>query len=64
MTTIIAFRDDAAVRAFLNDPRSVPLGDAFDAYIGPHGHQTFRRPPIYRAPTLSSGGAAPRGSAR
>lgn len=59
MVTVIAFRDDAAVTAFLNDPRTEALGLAFDEYIGPHGHQTFRMPPVYRAETLSARRANP-----
>jgi len=58
MATVVGFRNDAAIRAFLNDPRTEDFGAAFDQFIGPHGHQTFRTPPIYRVPTLSA--AAPR----
>jgi mono/diheme cytochrome c family protein len=58
MTTVVGFRNDAAVTAFLNDPRTEAFGIAFDQFIGPHGHQTFRTPPVYRAPTLSA--VAPR----
>ena len=54
LVTVLAFRNDAAVTAFLNDPRTDALGMAFDGFIGPHGHQTFRRPPVYRAPSLSA----------
>lgn len=54
MATVIGFTNDAAVGAFLNDPRTEALGLAFDEFIGPHGHQTFRTPPVYRAPSLSA----------
>jgi mono/diheme cytochrome c family protein len=54
VVTVIAFRDDAAVTAFLNDPRAEALGLAFDEFVGPHGHLTHRIPPVYRAPTLSA----------
>lgn len=59
MATVLAFRSDAALASFLNAPRTEALGLAFDQFIGPHGHVTFRTPPIYRAPSLSAP-AAPR----
>jgi mono/diheme cytochrome c family protein len=58
LTTIFAFRDDAARRRFLDDPATAPLGDRFDAFIGPHPHRVFARPPVYRAPSLSAPGAS------
>jgi len=60
VATVLAFRDDAALGSFLNDPRTEALGEAFDAFIGPHGHQTFRAAPIYRAPSLSASSDARR----
>jgi mono/diheme cytochrome c family protein len=53
MATVVGFRSDAAARAFLNDPRTEAFGAAFDQFIGPHGHQMFRTPPVYRVPSLS-----------
>lgn len=60
MATVIGFRDDAAVSAFLSHPDTEALGRAFDEFIGPHGHQTFRVPPVYRAASLSA--LAPQGA--
>jgi hypothetical protein len=53
MTTIVGFRDEAALRNFMGDPATVDLWKQFDAFIGPHGHQTYTRLPLYRAPGLS-----------
>jgi hypothetical protein len=54
VSTIVGFRDEKALLSFLHDPRGEALGAKFDEFIGPHGHKVFRRPPIYRAGTLSS----------
>jgi hypothetical protein len=54
LTTVFGFRDEAAVAAFMRDPRTEDVGLEFDAFIGPHGHQVFARPPVYRAPSLSA----------
>jgi len=54
MTTIIGFRDDAALRRFLDDPSTDALGSKFDEFIGPHQHRVFRRPPLYRTDALSA----------
>lgn len=56
VTTVFAFRDDAALNAFMNDhaPDSMSLGLAFDGFIGAHDHKVFRQAPIYRAPKLST----------
>jgi mono/diheme cytochrome c family protein len=54
LTTVFGFRDQAAVGAFMNDPRTEKVGLEFDAFIGPHGHQVFVHPPLYRAPSLST----------
>jgi mono/diheme cytochrome c family protein len=54
LTTVFAFRDDAAVRRFLDDPAGQALGRAFDSFVGPHDHALFRTPPVYRAATLSA----------
>jgi mono/diheme cytochrome c family protein len=59
VVTVIAFRDDQALTAFLNDPSAETLGLAFDEFVGPHGHLTHRVPPVYRAPTLSAEAAKP-----
>jgi hypothetical protein len=54
LTTIVTFRDEAALRTFLGDPRTVALLQELDAYVGPHGHYTTDGPIVYRAPSLSA----------
>jgi hypothetical protein len=53
LTTVLAFRDEAALRTFLGDPASAELWQGFDGFVGPHGHRATDRPPLYRAPSLS-----------
>jgi mono/diheme cytochrome c family protein len=53
-TSIFAFRDAAALDAFVNDPSTEPLGLAFDRFIGDHGHTMHVWPPVYRVPSLSA----------
>ncbi len=60
LTTVIGFRDEAALRTFLGDPRIADLWKQFDAFVGPHGHYTTDRPIAYRAPSLSAAAAGPR----
>ncbi len=55
LTTVVAFRDEAALRTFLGDPRTLDLLKELDAYVGPHGHYTTDAPIVYRAPSLSAG---------
>jgi hypothetical protein len=54
VTTVVSFRDQAALDRFAMDPASQTLGERFDAFVGPHGHQIFTVPPVHRVPTLSS----------
>lgn len=54
LVTVFGFTDDAARDRFLNDPATQALGDRFDSFIGPHGHDSVRLPPLYRAPSLSA----------
>jgi mono/diheme cytochrome c family protein len=54
VSTVVGFRDEAALRRFLDDPRGEALGLKFDEFVGPHGHKVFRTPPVYRAATLSA----------
>lgn len=54
LTTIFAFRDDDALRRFLEEPAGQALGQQFDSFIGPHDHGVYRTPPVYRAATLSA----------
>lgn len=53
LTTVLAFRDEAAFRTFLADPASADLWRELDAFVGPHGHRATDRSPIYRVPSLS-----------
>ena len=53
LATVIGFRDEAALKRFLDDPKTDPLGVRFDSFIGPHTHRVFRHLPVYRAATLS-----------
>ncbi len=54
LTTLIGFRDEAALRTFMGDPGTAELWKQFDGFIGPHGHLATDRPIVYRAPTLSA----------
>ena len=54
LVTVFGFRDDDALRRFVDDPALDELAKAFDAFGGPHDHRAFRAPPIYRAATLSA----------
>jgi hypothetical protein len=54
LTTVIGFRDEAALRTFVAD-----LWKAFDAFVGLHGHFTTDHPIAYRAPSLSDSRAEP-----
>jgi hypothetical protein len=56
LTTVIALRDEAALRTFLGDPRVAELWQRFDALVGPHGHHATDGPVVYRAPSLSLAG--------
>jgi len=53
LTTVLAFRDEVALRNFLGDPASADLWREFDAFVGPHGHVLSDLPPVYRVPGLS-----------
>ena len=53
VTSLFGFRDEAALRNFMGDPASANLWKQFDAFIGPHSHQIYNAPSLYRAPSLS-----------
>jgi len=62
LVTAFGFRDDDALRRFVDDPALDELARAFDAFAGPHDHRVIGAPPIYRAETLSAerpGASAP-----
>jgi mono/diheme cytochrome c family protein len=56
VTSVWGFRDEAAMNAFMstNDPAAIAVGTEFDGFVGPHDHQVYRAPPMYRAPALSA----------
>ena len=54
LTTLVGFRDEAALRSFMGDPASAELWQRFDGFVGPHAHLASDRPLVYRAPSLSS----------
>jgi len=54
LTTVFAFRDEAALRTFLGDPAMADVWREFDDLVGPHGHVAADRPLAYRAATLSA----------
>jgi mono/diheme cytochrome c family protein len=54
LATVIGFRDEAALKRFVDDPATDALGQKFDEHIGPHIHRVFRRAPVYRAESLST----------
>jgi len=62
LVTTFGFRDEEALKRFVDDPALDQLARAFDAFAGPHDHRVFGTPPVYRAATLSaqrSGAPAP-----
>ena len=54
VTTLLGFRDEAALRNFMGDPATAALWQQFDAFMGPHAHVTTDRPLVYRVPSLSA----------
>jgi len=50
----MGFRDDAALSRFLADPAATSVKKRLDDFVGPHGHQMFRVPPVYRVGALSA----------
>jgi mono/diheme cytochrome c family protein len=54
LVTMIGFRDDQSLTRFLRDPQGVLLKRKWDEFLGPHGHQVFRSPPVYRVESLSA----------
>lgn len=53
-TSVFGFRDEAALGRFMQDPASEPMGLAFDAFIGDHGHDMVSWTPMFRVPSLSA----------
>ena len=54
LTTLFAFRDEAALRTFMGDPGTAEVWKEFDGFVGPHGHLATERPIVYRAAGLSA----------
>jgi mono/diheme cytochrome c family protein len=54
LVTVLTFDDDAAFLRFTTSPGADRVGQRFDDFIGPHGHDVHTTPPIYRSETLSA----------
>jgi len=54
LVTMMGFRDDQALSRFLYEPDATLLKRKWDEFLGPHGHQIFRTPPVYRVDSLSA----------
>lgn len=54
LTTVIAFRDQAAYQRWNNNLGMRELAAAFDEFVGVHGHVVYDGPPLYRAGGLSA----------
>ena len=52
-TTVLGFRDEAALRNFMGDPSTAELWAQFDGFVGAHEHHATDRPTVYRVPSLS-----------
>jgi mono/diheme cytochrome c family protein len=53
VTTVLAFRDRAALEKWGNNLAMRDLAAKFDEFVGLHGHLFYEQPPLYRAPSLS-----------
>src|SRR5262245_39738336 len=53
VSTVLGFRDRAALEKWNNNLAMRELGAKFDEFIGVHGHFIYDVPPVYRAPSLS-----------
>jgi hypothetical protein len=53
-TTILAFRDAAALQTFSANADAQRLGLEFDGFVGDHSHAVQLWSPIYRVPSLSA----------
>jgi hypothetical protein len=61
IVTVMSFRDEQALSAFLNGPTGAKIKERFDEFIGPHGHQLFRTVPYYPIEALSGRAEEPTG---
>jgi len=54
LLTVFGFRSDVAREGFVNDPAIASLLERFEEFGAPRPLRSFRRPPLYRALSLSS----------
>ena len=54
LVTVIGFKDEASFLTFSTGPDGQKLGERFDEFIGPHGHDVLSVPPLYRVEALSA----------
>ena len=54
LLTVFGFRSDVVRERFVNDPTIAGLLERFKEFGAPRPLRSFRRPPLYRAPTLST----------
>ena len=54
LMTILTFLDEESFSSFATSPSGELLGQRFDDFIGPHGHDVLRSAPLYRIETLST----------
>lgn len=56
VTSVWSFRDETSLLGFVNshDDATIAAGTEFDSFVTEHDHKLFRRPPVYRAPGLST----------
>jgi len=59
LLTVISFADEAAFVAFNASHAGTEIGGRFDSFIGPHGHEVFQQPPLYRVESLSAPPGSP-----
>jgi hypothetical protein len=57
--TILAFKDEASLLAFSASPSGERIGQRFDDFIGPHGHDVLPTLPLYRSEILSTPSSPP-----
>ena len=53
-TTVVSFRDAAAMQRFQSDRAAETVGGEFDAFVGSHTHLFTTALPVYRVPSLSA----------
>jgi len=54
LVTIFGFPSEEALDAFTKNPAVDAIGAEYDAFLDPHDHRPFRRPPLYPVPSLTA----------